>query len=252
LDRNVGLARARNTGISRSTGTYLAFLDDDDLRIPGSLDKQVKILSGDEKAGFVYGQVHVGDWETCVPTGEVRPKSCKTGDIFWELLNGNFIYVPSVLVRRDRFEAIGLFASDLPGTEDWDAWIRLSAANSVEALQEPVAIYRDFSPRSGQMSANRPKMCRSSARTLAKALRSPRALAAEPGTRRRIRSEYADFLWEDLTKEGHKALSERKLYYAAVNFATAMQINPGRAMRIGTVAGVMHNIIQSVGARSRS
>ena len=64
MERNVGQARARNAGIVRSTGEYLAFLDDDDLRLPRSLDMQAEILESDKDLGFVYGQVHVGDPKT--------------------------------------------------------------------------------------------------------------------------------------------------------------------------------------------
>jgi hypothetical protein len=140
------------------------------------------------------------------PTGEVRPRRCPTGDIFWQLVQGNFIYVPSVLVRRRLFEAIGLFAQDVPGTEDWDAWLRLSAVSRVEAVHEPVGIYRDFSP--GQMSANRPKMLSSSARTQAKALRSPRASIIYQDTRRQARSEYLNAIWQGLLDEGKRSFSD--------------------------------------------
>ncbi|MGZ8847657.1 MAG: glycosyltransferase family 2 protein, partial [Pyrinomonadaceae bacterium] len=44
LERNQGVAGARNVGILRSTSKYVAFLDDDDLRLPGSLDVQVEAL----------------------------------------------------------------------------------------------------------------------------------------------------------------------------------------------------------------
>ena len=172
LEKNVGQACARNVGIANSNAEYLAFLDDDDLRLPGSIDKQVEILSRHEGAGFIYGKVLTAAPDTCNPTGESRPKDCPDGDIFWRLLSGNFIYTPSVLVRKRSFEAVGMFDPDpgLRGTEDWDAWIRLAASYTVRAIDEPVAIYRDFSPTSGQTSSNRPRMCRASARTLAKAL----------------------------------------------------------------------------------
>src|SRR5262252_6807664 len=40
LDQNQGVAGARNVGILASSGEYIALLDDDDLRLPGSLDLQ--------------------------------------------------------------------------------------------------------------------------------------------------------------------------------------------------------------------
>src|SRR5215510_11955204 len=40
LDRNQGVAGARNVGILLSSADFIAFLDDDDLRLSGSLDTQ--------------------------------------------------------------------------------------------------------------------------------------------------------------------------------------------------------------------
>jgi glycosyltransferase involved in cell wall biosynthesis len=251
MEQNVGVAQARNMGVLRSAGQYLVFLDDDDLRLPGSIDKQLQILSRQDQAGFVYGQVHIGHWQTCVPTGEIRPARCATGYIFWELLRGNFIYLPSVLVRKRHFESVGLFARDVPGTEDWDAWIRLSEIHAVDAVHEPVAIYRDYTRESGQMSSNRPKMCKSCARTLARALRSPRGLAAEPDRRRTVHAEYTNLLWEHLIREGRDALLDRKFQYAALNYVTALQINPLRAARMGAVVNFIQDLLQSTGTKSR-
>jgi glycosyltransferase involved in cell wall biosynthesis len=53
LDRNQGVAGARNVGILTSTGNYVAFLDDDDLRLPGSLDLQAAAMEESPEAGFV-------------------------------------------------------------------------------------------------------------------------------------------------------------------------------------------------------
>src|SRR5215471_9318658 len=44
VERNQGVAGARNIGILVSSGRYVAFLDDDDLRLPGSLDAQLAAL----------------------------------------------------------------------------------------------------------------------------------------------------------------------------------------------------------------
>src|SRR5687767_6365924 len=43
-ERNQGVAGARNLGLLVSAGAYVSFLDDDDVRLQGTLDEQAKIL----------------------------------------------------------------------------------------------------------------------------------------------------------------------------------------------------------------
>src|SRR4029077_888544 len=45
MERNQGVAGARNIGIMASSSEFIAFLDDDDLRLPGSLDLQTESLA---------------------------------------------------------------------------------------------------------------------------------------------------------------------------------------------------------------
>ena len=47
---NMGQAGARNAGAKRGTGTYLAFLDQDDLWLPHKLDRQVAVLESNPDA----------------------------------------------------------------------------------------------------------------------------------------------------------------------------------------------------------
>src|SRR5687768_1777372 len=61
LERNQGVAGARNVGVLASTADFVAFLDDDDLRLPGSLDLQLKTLLDDPAVGFVCGPVLCAD-----------------------------------------------------------------------------------------------------------------------------------------------------------------------------------------------
>src|SRR5690349_9295348 len=91
LSTNSGLASARNTGIAESSSDFISFLDDDDLRLPGSLDQQLRAITVDEKLALCYGQALIGDARRQLPTGEIYPLHCPHGDIFWELLEDNFI-----------------------------------------------------------------------------------------------------------------------------------------------------------------
>src|SRR5258708_760698 len=52
LERNQGVAGARNVGILASSSEFIAFLDDDDLRLPGSLDLQTAALAAAPEPGF--------------------------------------------------------------------------------------------------------------------------------------------------------------------------------------------------------
>ena len=235
LERNLKLAGARNIGIANSSGEYLAFLDDDDQRLPGSLDIQLKVLESNPNAGFAYGQVLFGDPQNCIPTGEIHPEQCITGDIFWELLDENFIHIPSVVVRKQCLLDVGLFDPSIEGVEDWDAWIRLAERYTVMAVEEPVAIYRTFNRTSGQLSSNRVAMCRASAQAQAKGLRLPRALTAPPEVRKRVRQRYLNSLSDMLTDETITALAGRNPRKAFASHIAALRLSPLRVARLGTL-----------------
>src|SRR5262245_29277812 len=55
VDRNQRVAGARNIGILNSAAEYVTFLDDDDCRLPGSLDEQTAVLDSNPDVGLVYG-----------------------------------------------------------------------------------------------------------------------------------------------------------------------------------------------------
>ncbi len=186
LTKNVGLAAARNAGIRECTGDFIALLDDDDVRLPDSLQGQIAALESNQEAAFAYGRVIIGSSETCEPTAETSPKELLTGDLFWKLLRGNFIPAISVVLRRAPLIQAGLFDRNLRQVEDWDLWLRLSEHWQAVAVDSPVAVYRAFNRDSKQLSSNRALMARSTAAVQRRALRLPRArLAAARGARLR-------------------------------------------------------------------
>ncbi|MGI8656138.1 MAG: glycosyltransferase family 2 protein [Pyrinomonadaceae bacterium] len=187
LNRNQGNAYARNAGILLSEAEFIAFLDDDDLRLPGTIDLQVRALENAPEAAFVYGRVLIGDADHRLPTGEIAPDNCPQGDVFWELLAGNFIQMPSVIARRQSLVETGLFHSNIMGVEDWEMWLRLAEQFPVIAVDEAVAIYRKGSSLSGQLTSNRVKMFHRMLYVQEEALRGARARAAPRAKRRKTR-----------------------------------------------------------------
>ena len=190
LEHNAGVAGARNAGIMASRSEYLAFLDDDDLRLPGSLDAQIRVLEANPQAALVYGRVLIGDVQNCIPTGECYPASCPTGDVFWSLLANNFIPMPSVVARKRHLIEAGLFDASLSRVRDWDMWLRVAEKFPIAAIEEPVAVYRKWNLASNQLSSDRASSYCGAALVQARALRLPRAMAAPRAKRQRVRRRF--------------------------------------------------------------
>jgi len=224
---NVRQARARNEGIKVSTGEFLTFLDDDDQRLPNSLEAQIKLFESTPDLGFVYGPVLVAD-QNCLPTGAVSPAWCNRGDIFWRLFEGNFIHLHSVVVSKKLINEVGLFDPELVGAEDWMLLLRLSEHHAVDAVEEPVAVYRHFTRTSGQTSSNRIEMCRVAARTLQKGLRLQRSREAPKKKRREVRRRFFQTLGSMLVEETVVELSEGRFHSAVSSYATALRLAPSQ------------------------
>lgn len=209
--RRRGVSGARNLGIIASTAEYICFLDDDDVRLPGTIDAQVALLQAEPSAGMVYGRVLFGD-EECRPKGGFYPQSCPQGDVFWELLRWNFIPCQSVVFRRDCLQRVGLLDEDAPGIDDWDLWVRIAELYPVIAIEEAVAIWRQPTFTSGQMSQRCERMHRLARRLHRdKWLRLPRALEATARRRREIARSFAEYSAQQLIWEAVPRLKARRL-----------------------------------------
>ena len=233
MQTNGGLANARNAGIAESSCEFVAFLDDDDLRLPGSLDKQLAAISSDERIAFCYGQALIGDARRQLPTGEIYPLRCPQGDIFWELLADNFIPMPSVLARKSSLVKEGGFNTSLKLIEDWDMWLRLSERHLVAAVEEPVAIHRKAVAESEQMCSNAAEICKQALRVQQMALDRPRARASESAKRRQVRKKFRDRAYEILMTEATNSIHEGKPQSARSNILDAFRFRPFRTVASG-------------------
>ena len=233
LKKNGGLGNARNVGIAESSSEFIAFLDDDDLRLPGSLDKQLQAICADDRIAMCYGQALIGDARRQLPTGEIYPIKCPVGDIFWDLLEDNFIPMPAVLTRKSHLIAAGSFNTNLKLVEDWDMWLRLSERFLIAAIEEPVAIHRKAIAESEQLCSNSSELCRHAALIQQIALDSPRARAAAGTKRRHVKKKFRNRAYEILMTEATNLIHEGNTGSARTNILDAFRYRPFRTVASG-------------------
>ncbi len=231
LERNQGVAGARNVGLLESTGKYVTFLDDDDLRLPGSIDLQVQALEENPAAGFVCGAMIMAD-QNYQPTGEVSFPRHRGGDVFWDLLELDFPVMPlSTLIRKECFLRVGLLNQHLRGIDDWDIFVRIAERHPVVVMDTPVGLYRCPTPSAAQGSSDRAAQLRGAARQLTQLLKLPRAQAATPGQRRAVRRRANNRLADTLLWNAARQFAGGELGAAYRNILGALRINPLRAIR---------------------
>jgi glycosyltransferase involved in cell wall biosynthesis len=231
LDRNQGVAGARNIGLLESSADFIAFLDDDDLRLPGSLDHQLSLFESLPEAGFVAGGVLLGNQE-CIPTGETAVVHAERGDLFWKILELNVHLIPSsVVVRNSCFQEVGLFNRRIPGIDDWDMWVRIAEQRPVLVDPAPVCIYRLPTPSSKQGSSSLAKHMRGACNHQPKLLLLPRAREATASQRRAVRKITKRRIADTLSWRAAEELPDGALRFAAANVLTALTLSPAWAIR---------------------
>lgn len=120
-----GLAAARNTGLDRSRGEFVAFLDDDDSWLPKKIEKQVSLIKKSEKScAIVYcgALLHTIEGELIY---ENKPKL--KGDIRGAISERGLHTIPSSgLFRKSSLIEAGGFDADLQSHIDHDIWLKLA------------------------------------------------------------------------------------------------------------------------------
>jgi teichuronic acid biosynthesis glycosyltransferase TuaG len=133
FDERRGPTRRRNDALAAARGSYLAWLDHDDLFLPRKLELQVAALEGDPGAGFAYGQFERFDHDT----GEVLERSAlrPDGELLRRLyLEGCFIASSTVTIRRAALERRGLRFRDTHASFGDDHFLWLGLALDWRAL----------------------------------------------------------------------------------------------------------------------
>jgi len=128
---NRGISATYNSGLYAASGKYFTTIDTDDAMLPGRITAQVQILEAtDERVAAVYSDAYVMDSNSNAIDGlfierHRRFKEIPSGNIYGALLQGNYIPVMSVLIKRSVFSDIGPYDEELYDN-DFDMWLRIS------------------------------------------------------------------------------------------------------------------------------
>jgi glycosyltransferase involved in cell wall biosynthesis len=126
-ERNGGLVAAVNDGVRAAQGTYVGYLDDDDLWYPDHAARLVEVLER-TGAGVAYANC-VAEYADVVDGTLVPREYAIFTDRDFEkdaYLYDNLATVHSYVHRRDLFERFGLFDEAMGAADDWEMWLRMT------------------------------------------------------------------------------------------------------------------------------
>jgi glycosyltransferase involved in cell wall biosynthesis len=150
---NQGVATARNTGVNASSGEWIAFLDADDLWLPGKLRRQWQSLESGAEARMSCTAWQIWKSSDAVPTPAFMTQLASdthdstkwqgsSGWIYPQLLLDCVVWTSTVLVQRTLLSEIGGFDPTLRIGEDYDLWLRASRHTPIVRVNAPTALYR--------------------------------------------------------------------------------------------------------------
>lgn len=137
---NQGPAAARNFGISKATGKYIAFEDSDDIWEPTKLEKQVSFM---EEQNIIWSHTGFNYWWP--ETGKLKAinVALEYGDIYFQRHISSKIATPCVMINRKFLVESGLrFPHHIRNGEDCELWTKISKLHPIGLIQEPLTKVR--------------------------------------------------------------------------------------------------------------
>jgi glycosyltransferase involved in cell wall biosynthesis len=144
---NGGLSSARNYGIRKSKGNFIAFLDDDDFWREDKIEKQLLLLEKYPDIDCIHSSAMIvdddGNSSGIIIGASSKNAHKRSGYVFWNAIGGWAVKSPTPLIRKKVFQKDLMFDESIKVGEDIDFYHRMFFRHKVLYIDEPLAFYRD-------------------------------------------------------------------------------------------------------------
>ncbi len=142
---NGGLSAARNSGVEKSNGEWIAFCDDDDVWVHDKLERQVEAMSHDGEVGLIHGKIEMIDGNS----KRLKPDYYKDGFYFFRRGNAFLksievvlVKSPTPLIKKAVFEKTGGFNENIKVGEDVEFYMKAAYYTRFLYIDNVLAKYR--------------------------------------------------------------------------------------------------------------
>jgi len=139
-EKDRGQSHAINKGFKMANGEILAWLNSDDLFLPGAVSRAVETLRRDADAGAVYGEGYLIDIH-----GKIKERFPATRPFdLWQLIYlWDYILQQTVYFRRSVIEDVGYLDEKLKWGLDWDLLVRIGKKYTLKYIPEYMGELRE-------------------------------------------------------------------------------------------------------------
>lgn len=151
-----------NYGITHSSGSYIARIDNDDTWEPSKLQKQVDFFRNHPDHGACFTLVNFVNEH-----GKILTEKDTERVLWWDLRNktqaewlryfyfyGCGVSHPTAMFPRNVVEKVGLYNLGYVQVQDYDLWIRIAKHYPIHILQEKLTNYRWFTTGANTSAAS--------------------------------------------------------------------------------------------------
>ncbi|MGL4226321.1 MAG: glycosyltransferase family 2 protein, partial [Rickettsia sp.] len=135
---NEGPSAARNLGIQKATGEYIAFLDSDDLFMPSKIETQLRFMAENDRlfSHTSYQRIdEQGKYRSSVDSGTFFGQLCP------QIISYCPIAMPTVMGRASLLQQ-NLFPNNIRSGEDFCVWISIASKNLIGGINKELSKVR--------------------------------------------------------------------------------------------------------------
>lgn len=173
--QNHGVSHARNRGIEIASGQWIALLDSDDYWHKDKLHRQMQSLATHSSCRVCHcNELWLRNGKHINQKHRHRKHG---GNIFEQSLSLCAMSPSAVVIHKNVFAQYGMFNEQLPACEDYDMWLRITAYEPVDFVDEP--LLTKTGGHEDQLSSRFPVMDRFRLKALASLIRDDKLSAVQ-------------------------------------------------------------------------